>query len=430
MNAGPSFHHTPRHCSSTSKPANTLEYASLQQIYPMRPRHAYQAPDSHFPLRPVSPSPPPVRESSAAAVVRAHERADALNRAVDLALTKRTNKSSQPPYPVDSPRYMPRPGEDKFPVPPSLSMRHDPVLYAAYHRMPSPSADSDSEDSSEDECRAHSPSSSYRGRNERTPTREEFRPFQEPPTITYKREPSVENSRLSTPPINRSVNVPDYRRRTSPASSTSSDHPIFDIGLPPRQDHRSGASYSPSVSRRTSPSTASTVHSESDLKSSGNNSQTNPQAPNRNWEDHAVQVRTPEGGVVYRCTWITHTGAQCTYETKKQLVKRHVETTHLKLKPYVCNICQKGFPQKTGLEIHHNGHTGDQPHKCNYDCGKTFKDPARRHRHHVEVHGYVPKQGKRKQLASGSKEQETSPYESFPPIRMNSDTNLISSSRG
>ncbi|KAJ7047385.1 hypothetical protein C8F04DRAFT_1058627 [Mycena alexandri] len=425
MNAGPSFHYSLRHSgSSTAKPANTLEYASLQQIYPMRPRHEYRAPDSHFPLRPVSPSSPPIRESSAAAVVRAHERADALNRAVDSASTKRTNESlGQPPYPVDSPRYLSRPrAQERFPAPPSLSMRHDPVLYAAYHRMPSPSADSDSEDSSEDERRGHSPCPSYRGRDERTPTREGSRPFKEPLPILYKREASVEISRLNTPPINRSVNIPDSRRRASPASSTSSEHPIFDIGLPPRQDHRSG--YSSSVSRRTSPST---VHSGSDPTSPGNNK---PPAPNRNWEDHAIQVRTPEGGVAYRCTWITDTGAQCPYETKKQLVKRHVETTHLKMKPYVCDICQKGFPQKTGLEIHHNGHTGDKPHKCNYNCGKTFKDPARRHRHHVDVHGYVPKQGKKKQLGPGSKGQEASPYESLPPLRMNSDTNSITSSRG
>jgi hypothetical protein len=49
-------------------------------------------------------------------------------------------------------------------------------------------------------------------------------------------------------------------------------------------------------------------------------------------------------------------------------------------------------------------------------------------RHHVEVHGYVPKPGKKKQQRSGTaQEQDPSPYESFPPVRMNSDTNSTSS---
>ena len=40
--------------------------------------------------------------------------------------------------------------------------------------------------------------------------------------------------------------------------------------------------------------------------------------------------------------------------------------------------------------------TGAKPHKCHYaGCDKRFSDPARRHKHMVEVHKYIP-QGPRK----------------------------------
>ncbi|KAI6119357.1 hypothetical protein EDD16DRAFT_1581689, partial [Pisolithus croceorrhizus] len=45
----------------------------------------------------------------------------------------------------------------------------------------------------------------------------------------------------------------------------------------------------------------------------------------------------------------------CQYTSKKQLVKRHVETTHLRFKPFVCEVCKKGFPQKTSLDTHMHG---------------------------------------------------------------------------
>ncbi|OAX43506.1 hypothetical protein K503DRAFT_765838 [Rhizopogon vinicolor AM-OR11-026] len=96
------------------------------------------------------------------------------------------------------------------------------------------------------------------------------------------------------------------------------------------------------------------------------------------------------------CTWPTESGGQCNYMSKKQLVKRHVETTHLRYKPFVCGVCRKGFPQKTSLDTHMHGHTGSTPHACRYNCGMWFKDPARRHRHMVDEHQYVPRQSKKK----------------------------------
>lgn len=110
------------------------------------------------------------------------------------------------------------------------------------------------------------------------------------------------------------------------------------------------------------------------------------------------------------CTWSTESGGQCKYMSKKQLVKRHVETTHLRYKPFVCGVCGKGFPQKTSLDTHMHGHTGSTPHACRYNCGMWFKDPARRHRHMVDEHQYVPRQSKKKH--TNGQPQDTLDFES------------------
>ncbi|KAF7332201.1 C2H2-type domain-containing protein [Mycena kentingensis (nom. inval.)] len=81
----------------------------------------------------------------------------------------------------------------------------------------------------------------------------------------------------------------------------------------------------------------------------------------------------------------------CLYHAKKQLVKRHVETVHLGYKDFACDFCGKTFPQKSSMKIHRNIHTGETPHGCP-DCSEQFKDPARRHRHMLERHNYVPGQ--------------------------------------
>ncbi|KAJ8522982.1 hypothetical protein ONZ45_g458 [Pleurotus djamor] len=84
-----------------------------------------------------------------------------------------------------------------------------------------------------------------------------------------------------------------------------------------------------------------------------------------NWEIYARQVKRSDGSLAYQCLWTSKDGDStkpCMYTSKKQLVKRHVETTHLKVKRFICDICNKAFPQKTSLDIHRHGHTGDTPH--------------------------------------------------------------------
>ncbi|KAJ6485008.1 hypothetical protein C8R47DRAFT_543191 [Mycena vitilis] len=445
MNARLAFPSPRQDHHSTSKHDGTQGYPSLRQIYSLRPR---RAPGSDFTLRPVSPVVP----SPEALMTRAHARADARSTARQIVPSSRPgNAYVNPAHPSDRTRgsfdqaahssSRARP-EETFPAPPSLSvydaptatyywpnlaassqMRNGPVLYATYHDMSS-SYSSDSDDSQSGSEDRSPPHSRYHGQHS----------MLGPNTSTLRspapsRHSSVEISPLKSP-VNRSMTPGS---RASSVCSTSSDHPpVFDIGYPPRQDHRSSfavspASQSASGSRRPSPSIAHSASDRMSPEDSGYIPTQPPPAAAPEWESHAVQIRNPEGrGVAYQCTWMTSEGP-CHYWSKKQLVKRHVETTHLKFKPFVCDICSKAFPQKTSLEIHRHGHTGDTPHQCNY-CSKSFKDPARRHRHHVEVHGYIPKQGKRKQHPTGGVQgEETSPYESFPPIRMHSDTNSASS---
>ena len=35
--------------------------------------------------------------------------------------------------------------------------------------------------------------------------------------------------------------------------------------------------------------------------------------------------------------------------------------------------------------------TGEKPHQCKFGCGMWFNDPARRHKHQIEVHNYEAK---------------------------------------
>ncbi|KAJ7095372.1 hypothetical protein B0H15DRAFT_109634 [Mycena belliarum] len=417
MNAG-----RPSYCFRGSR---STKYSDVQPL---------RAPDSDFALRPVSLSPPASPEPSNAAAIRAEARAEALDRAYKSASSRQHH--GLPYYPKNSRHSSPatpRPRQtERFPAPPTLSvfnaptatflwpnfqassqMKNGPILYASYYDRPSSPSSSDSGDSqsgSVDLRRVSSPSSS--DRTVYTASGSVPR-MDAPPSVFRRREQPVDIQPSDATRVHStSVYRLDSDRHASPEPVNCSEYgrATFDIGFPPpsRQDRRSpftiDSTSSHAGSRHPSPS-ASNANSTSDRMSLDSclapSQVALEQKPQAEWLNHTIPINT-EGGVIYQCKWTTPDGP-CRYSSKKQLVKRHVETTHLKIKPFLCDICKKAFPQKTSLEIHKHGHTGDTPHQCKYECGRSFKDPARRHRHHVDVHGYVPKQGKKKQEPSGAR---------------------------
>ncbi|KAI0701809.1 hypothetical protein BC835DRAFT_1411293 [Cytidiella melzeri] len=113
------------------------------------------------------------------------------------------------------------------------------------------------------------------------------------------------------------------------------------------------------------------------------------------WTRHAKALDRGGSSAKYACTWVDTTDnileRPCGYVSKKHLVKRHIESKHLQIKPITCEICGKGFSQRTNYATHMNTHTGAAPHKCPFDgCDATFGDPARRHRHMKTVHNHQP----------------------------------------
>ncbi|XP_017038160.1 zinc finger protein weckle [Drosophila kikkawai] len=57
-------------------------------------------------------------------------------------------------------------------------------------------------------------------------------------------------------------------------------------------------------------------------------------------------------------------------------LKRHIEGVHKGIKPFVCDLCGKGFKYITGLKDHKLVHTDECPFECP-DCHRRFKNKAR-----------------------------------------------------
>jgi hypothetical protein len=89
-----------------------------------------------------------------------------------------------------------------------------------------------------------------------------------------------------------------------------------------------------------------------------------------------------------KCIWNDASGNECGFQSSSSLVKRHVRTVHLKIRPVVCPQCGQSFATKFHLKTHQNIHTGQKPYSCP-DCTKTFSNPSSRHHHRVRYHGYV-----------------------------------------
>ncbi|KAF8213443.1 hypothetical protein K438DRAFT_1750725 [Mycena galopus ATCC 62051] len=169
--------------------------------------------------------------------------------------------------------------------------------------------------------------------------------------------PSMRHLGRMHTPNNTSVAFPIRRL---PVDSDTSP-PIFDIGFPPRQDHRSSFavrhSHSIPSSHQETPLTSSTEHFVSSPVTARHArvQMLSSTPPNRAWESHAIEI----GGTKYwKCTWFElESEGPCNFSGIKATVKRHVKA-HLKI------------------------HTGETPYGCKYNCGKSFGDPAKRSKHY------------------------------------------------
>lgn len=61
------------------------------------------------------------------------------------------------------------------------------------------------------------------------------------------------------------------------------------------------------------------------------------------------------------------------YKTKFNL-RRHINSSHLKIKSYICDDCKKKFVSKQNLKEHILIHLGEKPFPCDEPgCGKKFR---------------------------------------------------------
>ncbi|VDC06500.1 unnamed protein product [Peniophora sp. CBMAI 1063] len=97
---------------------------------------------------------------------------------------------------------------------------------------------------------------------------------------------------------------------------------------------------------------------------------------------HAEQV--PDDPAMWRCTYgkmVNGAPGQCSYESQRHMVKRHVEATHMNIKRFQCSWCRQTFTQRAnGLACHINLHSDDNPHACPH-CPLRFENSRKLHRH-------------------------------------------------
>ncbi|CAG9312078.1 unnamed protein product [Blepharisma stoltei] len=64
------------------------------------------------------------------------------------------------------------------------------------------------------------------------------------------------------------------------------------------------------------------------------------------------------------------------YKTKFNL-RRHINSSHLKIKCFLCSDCKKQFVSKQNLKEHMLIHTGEKPFICEeLGCGKKFRQAS------------------------------------------------------
>ena len=103
---------------------------------------------------------------------------------------------------------------------------------------------------------------------------------------------------------------------------------------------------------------------------------------------------------------------QCGVGISKRDMARHFKSRHTEshLKPFICEVCKKGFSDKQKLNFHSNIHTGIMAGNCKY-CGKGFSHISNMHMHERTVHeghkrSEKSKRGQNKKFANSNPIQQ------------------------
>ena len=70
---------------------------------------------------------------------------------------------------------------------------------------------------------------------------------------------------------------------------------------------------------------------------------------------------------------------------KNSKLHRHINESHLNLKPHKCSLCTKDFKRSHHLQRHLLSHSNQRPHKCTH-CIKAFISKEHLTRHLKLIH--------------------------------------------
>ncbi|KAJ3731786.1 hypothetical protein DFJ43DRAFT_363015 [Lentinula guzmanii] len=108
-------------------------------------------------------------------------------------------------------------------------------------------------------------------------------------------------------------------------------------------------------------------------------------------------VDDKNGRAPLTCIWpVGHSEeriTECGYGATPKLMRRHVQTTHMHIKRYRCDICDQAFSQGALLHSHKaSKHAQIRPYKCPFEgCHKSYVDCPTLLRHKKINHNYIPK---------------------------------------